>query len=110
MRNELREKRSAMRTVDEIKEDIENYKINKRPNDGSEIEVYALQKELCHALIGKIALDRLEEICNAERDGNLRIVTLCKNCCAWKKYPEGSRGYCDYHEKDTEGDYYCAIE
>ena len=63
-----------MRTVEEIKKDIENYKINKRPNDGSEIEVYALQKELCHTLIGKISLDRLEEICNAERKG--RCVTL----------------------------------
>lgn len=66
-----------MRTVEEIKKDIENYKINKRPNDGSEIEVYALQKELCHTLIGKIPLDRLEEICNAEREGRC-VVMPCK--------------------------------
>ena len=76
-----------MRTVKEIKEDIA--KDIQNMDNRRVIDMYRAE------IVFGIAIDRLEEICNAEREGNLRIVTLCKNCHAWKKYPEGSGGYCD---------------
>jgi hypothetical protein len=74
------------RPIEEIKADIEEYKhrfVNSKLSDNGispssfcdAIQIF--EKELKEALIESIPLDRLEEICNAERDGRC-VVLPCK--------------------------------
>lgn len=85
-----------MRTIEEIKADIEKFnkcdrKSNHCPKDICKIQsnecdriherrTNELQIELLQALTETIPLDRLEQICNAERDG--RLVVLQDGWCA----------------------------
>ena len=60
-----------MRTIDEIKADLRKCYSGKSTADRAK-----MQSELLCALLDDISLDRLTEICNAERDG--RCVVLPK--------------------------------
>lgn len=64
-----------MRTIGEVKADIKRY------NNGDTILSYKkLLRELVCTLVDGIPLDRLEEICEAERDGRC-VVTPYKSLC-----------------------------
>lgn len=65
-----------MRTIEEIKAEYNLIKIN-TPKGYTNTDLCELEFELRRALIYDIPLDRLEEICNAERDGRC-VVLPCK--------------------------------
>ena len=57
-------------------------------------------------IINGIPLDRLAEICDAEREGNLEIVARCKDCryiggCISQRIPAAmmKNGYCTAGER-----------
>ena len=80
-----------MRTIKEIKADIELCKkcVEKQLADNgckfkcqlcefiNASNINDLEIELCQAITANIHLDRLEQICNAERDGRL-VIQPCK--------------------------------
>ena len=64
-----------MRTIEEIKAEYEKVK-SMTPKGYTNTDLCELEYELRNALIFNIPLDRLEEICNAERDGRLAKLNV----------------------------------
>ena len=64
-----------MRTIDEIKADIAENNKSQLANRFERSHV--LITEFLYAVTDEVTLDRLEEICNAERDGRL-VVLPCE--------------------------------
>lgn len=65
-----------MRTIDNIEAEYNMVK-NMLPEGTTNTDLCELELELRQALIRDIPLDRLKEICNAERDGRLMVLP-CK--------------------------------
>lgn len=61
-----------MRTIEEIQADISENNKNQLANRFE--RSHALITEFLYAVTDEITLDRLEEICNAERDGRLMVL------------------------------------
>ena len=61
-----------MRTIKTIKRDLD-----KSMKLGGSFHTRGFEEELCKAIKGDISFDRLEQICNAEREGKCEILA-CK--------------------------------
>ena len=119
-----------MRTIDEIKADIEYKKsiiseISKRKNvKEADLlphvhQLSILENEFRDNITANIPLDRLEEMCKAERDGRLKISSQtadfykCENCRHLSPSEITNRLFCTYHSEcenwyETYKDDYCS--
>lgn len=101
-------------TINKGKERINKLQEENHENDFSleiaKVTLDMAKNEFILAVTQGISINRLETICNAERDGNLEIVTRCKGCVAWTGDSKDETGFCacaNYEE--TTKDHFCGF-
>lgn len=75
-----------MRTIEEIKADIKNRRVRHFSESGWDIS--ALKTELFETITNGIPLDRLEEICAAEKEGRCVVLPCKENAVIYRLVDE----------------------